>query len=877
MNVLYEGLSERKLFPPAVADNTILRPSLLKSIDKTLDTRLTLVSASTGFGKSTLVSQWLQTVEQVSFGWYALDEDDNDPVRFFRYLQATIQIAFGLQTDPATIVYAVTTDVLSDVLINLLNQVVLDHDLSYVIVLDDFHLIHNHIIEMLVMTLLEHMPDACHLLLISRVDPPIPLGRLRAQGQLTEIRQHDLRFSSEDATQFFNTRLEQPLSFQQVHHLHQRTEGWIAGLQLAALAIANTGENRQAFIKDFKGNHRYIVDYLYDEVWSHLAAEVQHFLLETCILDRFNAKLCNAIRQKADSATYLTYLEQNNLFVIPLDEQREWYRYHHLFVDLLRQRLPEDMSEYHMRVSEWYLQDDPDLENIYSAIKHGFAAQAPARVAAILEAYGDALWESGQHDHIRQWLDKLSDRSLKKYPKVNILRAWLDITNGNYSRAHHWLVSIDESSISPVLLGQFLAVKAFLATFEGRPSDTIQYASQALDLLDGTNSTWRSTAAIALGDAHIILRTANKAIPAYQQAIQISQQSNNPYLTLNAVFKLAGAYRQRGLLQKAHDICSSYIDYADEVGLAHTTLAGCLLGMRGDIQCDWFGLAAALNDTQKALDASANSYHIGFLGWIYLFRLRVLLSARQLDEFDTTLSLFGELTQASGLPPWLKSPFSALQGLRWLVANDIAKARGWALEHNLNTETPVDLARIFEFTTFARLLYEDSELKTSLAVTDRLMTILSESSHLSPLIVTHILRSLIYQQMEQSESATQELIIALDLAEPGNLVLLFIEGGQLLYDLLNRQPNTPFVSKIKSAFAAHHVSPHAESSLTESLSDRELDVLSLIANGLSNQAIADSLFISLNTVLYHTKNIYSKLAVRRRTQAVQRARELNLL
>lgn len=876
------GLLHQKLHMPVLQPDVIPRPHLIARLNAALSARLILISASTGCGKTTLLTQWLQAHVNVGVGWVSLDERDNDPARFLAYLSAATAHAFGLQQEHQ-MVENDDPDNLIESLITLLNAISTPASTGsrHVIVLDDFHLIQNHAALTLLMTYLEHMPESMHLVISSRVDPPLALGRLRARGHLIEIRQRDLRFTLDTAAHYLQSRQPYPLDDQQVERLYMRTEGWIAGLQLASLALPEEADRRDSFIRDFAGSHRTVVDYLYDEVWQEQPDDIRAFLLATCVLDRFNVALCDAVRQRNDSAGLIDRLDRQNLFIVPLDDRREWYRYHHLFADLLRMHLnrnqPEQARVYHQRASAWFLEDTPNLDHISIAIDHALAAHDRQRTASIIETHGERIWYSGQHDMLRGWLAKLATEPLPDYPQVNILRAWLAMTAGHYAQAHRFLDELHLDTLPHVTRGRVAAVRAFLATLEGRIEDTIKSAETALEHLEDTSSHWRRTAAIALGDAHNIQGYFPQAVQTYQQALQMDPRGENPYLTLNVAFKLAGAYRQRGLLQQAYDICTRYLDYARRIGLSGTTLSGCLQALGGDIMCDWGQLDQALDKTQAALDTSQHSYHFGLLGWIYLFRLRCLLAARDFDQFDTTLALFHELIGAMGLPPWLKAPLIGLQGMRWLVADDLAAARAWVIEHNLEPVDTIQRQQIFVYLMLARFLFVQQHHATALDLTDRVLAVLSRFDQIVFRIVTHILRALIFDATEQSESAQQALSQALHLAEPGGYVQIFVEGGAPLRDLLAQQEPSDLRQKILTAFTRQQTAHSLNESPVKPLTERELDVLRLIAEGFSNQAIADSLFISLNTVLYHNKNIYSKLGVKRRTQAVQRARKLNML
>lgn len=879
-----------KLHLPLV-QSAILRPHLFEKLSLDLNHKLILISAPAGFGKTTLAANWLSQLNSIyRYTWLSLDENDNDLRRFLSYLMAALQkidahIGRGLQdilrTFDLSDIDAVLTALLNDI-VAINEELIQQHS---ILVLDDYHVLDNPAIDEAVLFLLDHLPAHFHLMLLSRIDPTLPLGRLRAKRQLIEVRERDLRFSVDETHLFLTDIMDISLPSDDIRLLHARTEGWIAGLQLASLALQNS---EPSFVAEFSGTHRYILDYLTDEVFQHQTPELQQFLLETSVLNRMCAELCDHLRQTNNSQMLLETLEHANLFVVPLDQQRRWYRYHHLFADLLRQRMrqtmPENIHTLHERASAWYASfavASEDEAAVDESIHHAVAAQNHEQIAALLERFGDDIWERGEHDKLRRWLTLLPEGIILSQPKLSIFQSWLDFSIGQYSNAEASLsraeLGLNEAANIPELRGRITAIRAFIATFRGDLQNTARFAEQALQQLS-PQSRWRASAAIALGDAYSISGNIVTAGEVYQEVLNSTHAAGNLYLALNAGFKLATIQRQRGLLREAYMTCSQQIAFAEKAGLAQTVMAGCLYALRGDILCEWNNLAEGLAQTQQALETSGQTRHVGFAGWIMLFRTRSLLAARDIEQADETLRRMESLARETPLPPWIVSPMTALRVLLWLAQGEMEQALAWVKNSSLSLDDTRMFGREFEYLAFVRLLAMQGEIDLAQTVLTRLFNVTHESQRASLSLIILLTQALLFQVQRKPDAALQAAVDALYIGEKGDFVRSFLDVGTPLVPLLQAakaQGISPTYTHRLLTLMTTESSP--QSPPPDTLSEREQEVLLLIANGLKNQAIADQLVISLNTVLYHTKNIYSKLHVTHRTQAVQRARELNLL
>lgn len=893
---LSSQLLSTKLQPPPLRP-IVLRPRLLSRLNAALEHKLLLISAPAGFGKTTLATTWLSQLNLPSrYTWLSLDEHDNEAGRFLAYLIAALQkidahIGRGLNEA----LYTPETLDTEMILTALLNDLIASDEAAEgeasiqshtVLVLDDYHVLDNPQIDDALAFLLDHLPVNFHLVILSRIDPTLPLARLRVRREMVEIRERDLRFTPDETRLFLSDIMALTLTQQDLGVLHTRTEGWIAGLQLAGLALQ---EPDAQFIAAFSGTHRYVLDYLTDEVFGRQTPELQRFLLETSILNRMCDSLCNAVRGDDDSQSALERLEHNNLFVVPLDHERRWYRYHHLFADLLRQRLrqtrPNAITNLHQRASEWYATfaaETGDEAAVDEAMYHALSASDPPRTAALLAQFADDIWERGGQDKLRRWLELIPDDALNAYPILNIFRGWLAFAAGQYDEAEACVSQaeqtlLDATTNTPELHGRIAAVRAFIATFKGDTQMTVDYAETAMTLLS-RQSTWHGSTAIALGDAYTVSGQTIAAGEAYQAALATSETAGNLYLTLNAGFKLAAVLRQRGLLQQAYEVCSQQIALAEKSGLAQTVMAGCSYALRGDILCEWNQLGEALAQTQQAMETIGQARHIGFAGWIRLYRVRCLLAARDFEGTEEILRSMETLVQAAQLPPWLVSPLAASRVLVWLVTGQAGQAITWAKNNGFSPDDMEMSAHELEYLIYARLLAVQGQLEDAQRVLARLLSTTREHQRGSISLIVLLTQTMLFQAQGDGDAASQALAGALSIGERGAFVRSFLDVGAPLVPLLKNaeaQGITPdYTRRLLKTFIT---SAPAQPQSPDVLSEREFEVLKLIADGLKNQAIADHLVISLNTVLYHTKNIYSKLDVTHRTQAVQRAREMNLL
>lgn len=866
-----------KLYAPPPKASVIRRPRLIDRLNAGAGTRLTLVSAPAGFGKTTLVSDWVALCDR-PVAWLSLDEDDASLPRFLSYLVAALQrisieigegvlAAFRSPQPPPQ-------EVILTALINDLNR----HNLPFTLVLDDYHRVDSSAVDEALTFLLNHAPAHCHLLIATREDPALPLARWRARGQLTELRAADVRFEPGEAAEFLNRAMGLSLSAEDIAVLDDRTEGWVAGLQLAALSLQQEGD-RANRVHAFSGNHHFVLDYLLEEVLNDQPDEVQYFLLHTAVLDRFCAPLCDTVLEAApgSSRALLDRLERANLFLIPLDNERFWYRYHHLFADLLRQRLRQSehetqqrrLVELHRRASHWFEQQGWYLEAFQQALAAGDIDLAARRVE------GDTLplHLRGEVMPVLNWLTTLAEPEKQARPGLWIMQASALMMMGHLEpiepclqSAEQALQGTDLNEDQRDLLGHAHAIRAFLAVSQHRMENIQHHSREALAMLHPDNLAVRTAANWTLGYARQLGGDRTAAYRAYTDALAISQAIGHDVITFFSILGLASlkaannelaeaacSYRQ--LLQQASD--PPWPIYCE----VHLNLA--------QLHYHWNELEAADEHAQKA---------------------RVL--AGQFAYLDRTLAcdiLLAKLVAARGDVP------GAIARLK--------RVREVALRHAHTAVMPelvTELVRLLVQTgdcdAAARVLQghdlplAGARLALSRQDAPAALTLLNQAYEQAltrewadEQLKLRILQALAFEAAGQPDKAAARLRDALVLGEPGNHQRLFLDEGlpmaRLLASVSRSGSQSDYLKHLIEAFGpvppTRAISPVQP--LVEPLSQRERVVLALIAEGHSNQAISDRLFLALSTVKGHNRRIFDKLGVQRRTEAVARAQALGLL
>ncbi len=935
-----------KLFIPPPRPKAVSRPRLLGRLNEGLHRKLTLISAPAGFGKTTLVSEWLvasagRSLQAVSrqVAWLSLDENDSDPTRFLAYLIAALQtITPNLGEGLSDALQSPQPPPIESVLAALLNELAAIAN-NVVLVLDDYHVINAQAVDHALTFLLEHLPPTMHLVITTREDPPLPLARMRARGQLVELRAADLRFTASEAAEFLNQVMGLKLSAQEIAALENQTEGWIAGLQLAALSMQGH-EDVAGFIRSFAGDHHYIVDYLVEEVLQRQPELVRTFLLQTSILDRLSGPLCSAVTGQNDSKMLLGALERGNFFVVPLDDKRHWYRYHHLFADVLHAHLiaeqPDQVAVLHRRASAWYTENGLPAD----AIRHALAAADFARAAELIELTVPTTRRSRQEAMLLGWLQALPDEVLRDRPVLSVHYAATLLYSGKLegveARLHdaeQWLETTaaaatmneqprpDLSSgaaqegsslhapkggnpLGAVIVDQeeFLRLPGMIAIYraghslaQGNMADTVTYARRALAVIAEDDHVWRGAAAAILGLASWTSGDLEAAHRSYAEGMAHLQRAGYIADAIGGTIVLADIQITQGRLRDAMRTCERALQLAIEQGTpALRGTADMYVGM-SEIHCERNELQVA---TQHLLRSKEQGEHTGFPQYPYRWRVAMARIRVTEGDLDGALELLHEAERlyVSDFHPNVR-PVTVLKTRVWVAQGRLTEAVGWAREQGLSIQDDLSYLREFEHITLARVLLArcqsdraDHSLLAAVGFLERLLEAAEAGGRTESVIEILVLQALAYQMQDDISAALTSLARALTLADPEGYVRIFVDEGPSMAHLLGeaaiRKIMPTYTAKLLAAFDREQprnsgksplpASP-ASQPLIEPLSERELEVLRLLGTDLSGPEIARQLMVSPNTMNTHTKNIYSKLAVNSRRAAVRRAEELDLL
>jgi LuxR family transcriptional regulator, maltose regulon positive regulatory protein len=903
-----------KLYVPPPRPRVVSRPRLIERLNESLQRAagITLISAPAGFGKTTLVSDWLTDCKR-PVAWLSLDEGDNDPARFLTYLVAAVQtITPKIGVGVMAALQAPQPPPGELMLTNLLNEIsALSANFS--LVLDDYHVIDSQLVDQALTFLVEHLPPQLQLVIASREDPPLPLARLRVRGQLTELRAADLRFTAPEAAEFLNHSMGLRLSTDDITALETRTEGWIAGLQLAALSMQGRSD-AASFIGTFTGSHHFVIDYLLEEVLQQQTEDVQTFLLRTSILDRLCGSLCEAVllTPAGSGQATLEYLERANLFIVPLDNERQWYRYHRLFADLLRQRLQQsesDSAEYHRRASQWYEANGYMAESFH----HAIAAKDLARAADVAERAWQSMDGTFQTAAWLGWIKQLPEEVIRTRPVLctQIGMALMDAGEPEASErrlrdAERWLegssegmVVVEEAQLGAVPAMIALA-RAYNAQVQGNMGDTVKYAQLAQQLIPEEDVDRRARAAIMLEFTHWASGNLAAARQAMNDWMNSMQQLGNSVFVVASAFAVADIQVAQGHLREAIRTYQQSMQLAGEAGPEAQAITA----------HHHLGLALLYHETGNA-EACARHWrqaeqlgrHTTLVDWPHRWcRAQARLKLEE-GDFDAALELLDEAQRVyvKNPVPDLR-PIEAMKAQVYLRQGRLTKAQGWARERGLSPADEINYLHEFEHITLARILVAESSNQPASELLERLRQAAEAQDRMGSVIEISIVQALAHQAQGHTSAALAALDRALTRAGPEGYVRTFVNEGETLRLLMvdfrallekqqrrEGQPLSGYVDKLLAAFGkSTDVQPsplhgaQAQVSvgpqpLIEPLSPRELEVLRLIAAGLSNQAIANRLFLAVSTVKGYTRTIFDKLQVQRRTEAVARARELGLL
>jgi LuxR family transcriptional regulator, maltose regulon positive regulatory protein len=891
-------LLKTKLTIPPLRPAHVQRPDLIQKLNQVRDYKLALIVASAGYGKTTLVSEWIAH-RQLQVAWFSIDVGDNDSVRFWDYLIAAIQSLHpNIGEQSLALLHEPQPLPIETILSTLINEFsVLPEMLT--LVLDDYQLIESSSIHEGLAFLLEHLPSQLRLIMTTRSDPPFPLARMRVRGELLELRNTDLRFSPPQIASFFADVMGLTLTTDEITALDSRVEGWIAGLQLAGLALQGKS-NPSEFIASFAGDHHYVLDYLGDEILDRLPDTMQKFLLQTSVLERLNAELCDMVNGVGESYKVLEYLDRHHFFVVALDDKRQWYRYHRLFADFLQARLrlkyPNRLEALHQKASQWFEQKGLQAE----AISHALAAQDYERAAELVEGIAELLiWRRAEHNTLLSWLSVLPEPVMQSYPRLYLYHAWvLHLTNqmsAAQERIHDAENALKQTvgSPEPLLAGMLAAVHSTLTGLQHQFPETLRLSRNALELLPKDAVSWRCMAAINLGVTSAYIGEIQEAVEVLSYAMDLSQEIGSSFAILSAFWHLSSLQIAQLGLRAAENTCQQLEAASQMTGLQRFPTSSYVALLLGEIHMERNQLEAAETYLlESAEQINPESFPIALLrAYLALSRLKSyvgdVVAAGHYWQLAEQLERMSKLRGRATL-------LSVSRARRWLAEGNLEAVEAWAAENHLGIDDEFTYHRESHYHILARFyLARRATRDKSLYLLERLVK-QSEISHRNgSLIRALILQALALDLSDSRPKAIASLTWALTLADAEQPIRVFVDEGQaiapLLKNILDLQRkgevassiSSAYINKLLLAFGKPSSSPTTNrrpvGHRADTLSERELEVLTLLADGLESNEIAERLIIAVDTARKHIKNIYSKLGVHSRWEAIKAAEAYSLL
>lgn len=883
------SLLATKLYFPTQRADLVPRPRLVGRLADGMTRKLTLVSAPAGFGKTTLLSEWRASDSGKNFAvaWLSLDEDDNHLSMFLRYLAAALEgIQTGLGDSLRTVLQSPRLSSTNLLLTPLINDLI-TIPFSHAIILDDFHVINSKAIHEALEFILEHLPPQTHVVILTRADPPLLLSRLRARNQLLEIRAADLEFTVEETAVFLNQIRQLRLSSEDVLALETRTEGWIAGLQLAALSMQDR-EDPHGFVSAFTGSHQYILDYLMDEILSKQEDQVHQFLLKTAILDRMNASLCEAITGFGNSREILEQLLHGNLFIVQLDDERHWYRYHHLFADVLRSRIShtykEEFPDLHRSASEWFERNGLIAEALYHTLEAGDLEHA----GRLVEQNAMSMLMRGELITLANWIQSV-EVLIPDHPWLGIYQAWTLTLTGHLDQVESLLQLVGRRAavINPDLggeeiAGHIAAIRAYGANLHQDARSAIKFSYESLDHLSQGNLAIRSVVAMTLASACWADGDVQGAVSAFLDVKRMGIAAGNTNAAIGGLSSLGNLFLVQGQLQQAAETYRDAIHLATQPDQTLSPVAGAAYAGWSMVCYEWNDLETALKYAQHSVDLCQKWGSSQSLATSYI----ILAQARQAqgnpEKADAALRQAETLVQTVGSSTLVTGWAEAYRANFWLAKGNLEAARRWLQKHEPDSEHGIPYLRSILNRTYVRVLLAEKDLASASALLEHLLSVAEETGQTGTTIDMLVLQALVFQARSKHSMALKSLERALMLAQPEAFMRVFLDEGEPMAELLRRagsQGIAPkYVAKLLAVFGQlPTLGLTSQQPLIDQLSEREQEVLYRIAEGLSNQEIATRLVVSVGTIKAHTASIFRKLNVTRRIQAVTRARELNLL
>jgi LuxR family maltose regulon positive regulatory protein len=880
------SLLKTKLHIPHRRPDMVPRSLLIKQLNERIQRKLTLITAPAGYGKTNLASEWTHSLQSEDTSnnritWLSLEEADSEPIRFLSYVIAALQqVAPEIGVGALSLFEMTQSPPINTVLNELINDIA-GLDYHIMLVLDDYHVISHPEIHEALRYLVEHQPHQMHLVITSREDPPLPLPRLRARGEMAEIRMHDLRFSLDEATQFFSHSMKLDLESEVISVLEARTEGWIAGLQLAGIVLKNLPDH-QAFMDTFSGSHRYVLDYLTDEVLQSQDEEVRQFLVQTAILKRFNTDICQAVTGNPNSQFILEQLEQTNMFIVPLDHERVWYRYHHLFADSLLTELSKaEASELYKKASAWHEANDM----IFEAVTYALDSADPEFMADMIDValQQETIWSSGNLVLYSSWLEKLPAQVLANRPHLSLNAAFVLYLSGRFDDALQ-LIALAETDLaaqpaSPEvenLLALVALYRGSIAAVRGDVEQAIELITFAQSRLPRADHMAHARAHFSLGVANEISGQADAAAKNFLRASEKAQSAGVLHLAVHARCSAAQVLIDLGRLNLAEQACRTAIDLAE--GQRFPPL-GVALSILGGIALERNDLASAEQLLNEGIALSSQRMlliHViaGMASYVHLTVCQGN-TAEFLNAIDEVNAILEEYDEEYDVDRFYLDA-AAYQARMHIFLADRRAVDQWAKAYQASrSDSPFEYAEL----TLVRYLLMIGDYEAVPAILQPLLDAARHEGRFRASMEIKLLFSRYCQDKGDIPTALKWLSEALEIAAPEGFIRIFLDEAPVLELLPQVRETAP---DLVDAILGQQKSPDdverpAQPQLPEPLTEQELNILALIVGGKTNQQIADELVITLGTVKWHVHNILQKLGVNNRMQATIRAQELGLL
>jgi len=804
-------LLKTKLYVPAAPTSRVVRTHLTNQLDEIEQKSLAIISAPAGFGKTTLLAEWIAQTS-LPVAWLSLDDGDNDPYRFLLYLIAALEsVHEGVGAEAQQLMQSsqlIPTHIILASLINNLSKATE----PYVFVLDDYQFITEHAVHDTMTYLLDHLPSNLHLVIATRADPPVQLGRLRAHGQMLELRTQDLRFTPQEATEFLNEVMRLGLSMEDIGALEARTEGWIVGLQMAALSLRGHG-NTSEFIRVFSGSHRFVLDYLVEEVLKRQPAHIQTFLLETSILEKLNSALCDTLMSEEwkqsgqHGQAVLEYLERSNLFVVPLDENRQWYRYHHLFADLLRSRLEQSSSgraaALHMKASQWF----ESQGNLNEAVDHALLSKDYERSANLLDMSSQTRVLINVFT-VQKWIQQIPGEIIHAHPWIHISQSWIWLSMGKLDeiedllkRAENWICDDKNQSRSDTekedIHGHIGMIRAYLAFFRGEPLATIKQATLALQNVRLANNFLRSRIMLQLGESYSVIGELRKGARYLYEAIALSVKEADYSVATVAYFRLGNVLKVQGKLMEAEKIYQQNLLALKELGGQNSPMLGKPEIGLGDV----FRERGQLDTARELL--SIGHRHSKLQGqpydlvYSYIYLARLLQAEGKEEQALEMLSEAEPLFRSYTNPPAVRLAFESYQVHLWLRLGMLSQAESWVTENQLDQPVDVTYETEPKLLSLARLLLVQGKFMEAQDLLIRLAESTQAAGWNGRLIEILVLHALVFQAAGNTASAHDVLLKGLKLAAPEGYMRIFLDQGKDMIQLLRDLRRSSLDPKIK--------------------------------------------------------------------------------